>query len=271
MPLIQVIVYAVIQGLTEFLPVSSTAHLVLLPWLMHWEDPGLTFDVALHLGTLLALVAYYWKDWIDLLGGAAGMQPGLSRQHYSQQRWLLGWMVVATIPAGVAGYLFEHRVETQARQPMVIAASLIGVAGLMIWAERRAHQDKRISQISFLDTLWIGVLQALALIPGVSRSGITITAGLFRGLNREASARFSFLLATPIIAGAALKKALEIHHTGLSPEMRAPFICGIILSAVVGWITLRILTVFYEKHSLEGFAFYRVALGIFILAIGFLR
>jgi undecaprenyl-diphosphatase len=270
-PLSQVIVYAIIQGLTEFLPVSSTAHLVLVPWLMHWEDPGLTFDVALHLGTLLALVGYYWKDWIDILGVAVGGRPSLSRQHYGEQRRLLWWMVAATLPAGLAGYLFERYVENQARRPFVIATSLIVVAGLMYWAEHREHKDKRITQITFLDALFIGVAQAVALIPGVSRSGITITAGLFRGLNREASARFSFLLATPVIAGAALKKTLEIHRTGLTPEMHAPFICGIILSAVVGWITLRILTFFYAKHSLDGFAIYRIALGLFILMVGFLR
>lgn len=271
MPLEQVLVYAVIQGLTEFLPVSSTAHLVLLPWLFHWEDPGLTFDVALHLGTLLALLGFYWRDWIDILGVALGARRVYFRQEYAEQRTFLWWMIVATVPAAVAGALFEKFFETEARRHDLIAASLIGIALLMYVAERLATQQKKIRQMTFGDTLFIGCLQAVALVPGVSRSGITITAGLFRGLTRGAAARFSFLLSTPIIAGAALKKGWEIHHSGIPREMLAPFVCGIILAAVVGWFTLRILTLFYEKYSLRGFLFYRIALGIFILAVGLMR
>ncbi len=271
MPLSQVIVYAVIQGLTEFLPISSTAHLVLAPWLFHWKDPGLTFDVALHAGTLIALLGYYWRDWVDLLGLALGSKTTRYYRAYAERRTLLWWMVAATIPAAVAGALGEKYFENEARQYFIIAASLIGVALLMQLAEWRSTRTKHLNEMTFADTFVIGCLQAVALIPGVSRSGITITAGLFRGLTRGDSARFSFLLATPIIAGAALKKGLEIHHTGLSLEMRGPFICGIILSAVVGWITLRLLTFFYEKYSLRSFILYRIALGIIILAIGLTR
>ena len=271
MPLIQVIVYAVIQGVTEFLPVSSTAHLVLAPWFFHWKDPGLTFDVALHTGTLLALVVYYWKDWVDLLIGGLGIGKTRFYQEYAERRQLLWWIVVATIPGAVAGVLGESYFEHQARQHDIIAASLIGVAVVMYFAEHYTSRHKELRQMTFLDTVFIGCLQAVALIPGVSRSGITITAGMFRGLNRGAAARFSFLLATPIIAGAAIKKGLEVHHTGLPPEMRVPLICGIILSAIVGWITLRLLTIFYEKHSLDGFMIYRVALGVVIFAVGMMR
>jgi undecaprenyl-diphosphatase len=271
LPFEQVFVYAVIQGLTEFLPISSTAHLVLIPWLFHWQDPGLTFDVALHLGTLFALLSYYWRDWVDLLGGAFGVKRVYFNRQYMENRRLLWWMVVATIPAAVAGVLFEKYFENEVRQYYVIGVSLILVGLIMFLAERKATQKKHISQMTFLDTLIVGCLQALALIPGVSRSGITITAGLFRNMTRTSAARFSFLLATPIIAGAALKKAWEVHHTGLPVEMRAPFVCGIIVSAVVGWITLRILAIFYEKYTLNGFVFYRIALGVFILVLGLMR
>ncbi|MBZ5538390.1 MAG: undecaprenyl-diphosphatase UppP [Acidobacteriia bacterium] len=271
MPIEQVIVYAIIQGLTEFLPVSSTAHLVLVPWLMHWQDPGLTFDVALHLGTLIALLIFYWRDWIDILGTAFGLRRAVFDSDYAERRTLLWWMVLATIPAAVAGGLFEKYFEHEVRQYYIIAGSLIGVAVVMYFAERLSAQQKKIHAMTFGDTIFIGCFQAVALIPGVSRSGITITAGLFRGLTRGAAARFSFLLSTPIIAGAAAKKALEIHHTGIPPEMRIPFAVGILVAAVAGWITLRFLTSFYERHSLNSFMVYRIGLGILILVIGLMR
>ncbi len=271
MPLSQAIVYGIIQGLTEFLPVSSTAHLVLAPWFFHWIDPGLTFDVALHVGTLAALLAYYWRDWVDLLAGAFGSQKTYFYSEYADRRKLLWWMVVATIPGAVAGAWGEKYFEDEARYWPVIAASLIGVAILMFFAERYLPKRKSLNQMTFMDTFVVGCFQAVALIPGVSRSGITITAGMFRGMKRGDSARFSFLLASPIVAGAAFKKGLEVYHTGLPPEMRVPMICGIILSAVVGWITLRFLTSFYEKFTLKGFMVYRIALGILILVVGFLR
>ncbi|MBZ5555331.1 MAG: undecaprenyl-diphosphate phosphatase [Acidobacteriia bacterium] len=271
MPIEQVIVYAIIQGLTEFLPVSSTAHLVLVPWLMHWQDPGLTFDVALHLGTLIALLAFYWRDWTDILGTAFGLRRAVFDHDYAERRTLLWWMVIATIPAALAGGLFEKYFEHEVRQYYIIAGSLIGVALVMYFAERWAAQQKKIHAMTFGDTIFIGCFQAVALIPGVSRSGITITAGLFRGLTRGAAARFSFLLSTPIIAGAAAKKALEVHHTGIPPEMRMPFAVGIVVAAVAGWITLRFLTSFYEKHSLNAFMVYRIGLGVLILVIGLMR
>lgn len=271
MPIQQAMVYAVIQGLTEFLPISSTAHLVLLPWLMHWEDPGLTFDVALHLGTLLALLSFYGRDWFDILGTALGKKKATFNAQYADNRALLGWMVIATLPAAVAGILFEKYFENEARQYYIIATSLIGVALIMFWAERTSAKQKKLNQMNFFDTLVVGCLQAVALIPGVSRSGITITAGLFRGLERGTAARFSFLLSTPIIAGAVAKKGWEIHHTGITPDMRAPFVCGIVLSAVVGWLTLRMLTAFFEKYTLNSFIIYRIILGVVILTIGLMR
>jgi undecaprenyl-diphosphatase len=270
-PIEQVIVYAVIQGLTEFLPVSSTAHLVLVPWLFHWEDPGLTFDVALHVGTLVALLSFYWRDWFDILAMAFGSRKAVFDREYAERRTLLWWMIVATIPAAVAGALFEKYFEHEVRQYYIIAASLIGLACVMYIAERFTPQRKKIHEMTFGDTIFIGCLQAVALIPGISRSGITITAGLFRGLTRGASARFSFLLSTPIIAGAAIKKGWEIHRTGIPAEMRVPFLVGIILAAVIGWITLRLLTTFYEKHSLDSFMVYRILLGVLILVIGMMR
>lgn len=237
---------------------------------MHWQDPGLTFDVALHLGTLLALVAFYWRDWLDILGAALWKGSTHDAQLAGQRR-LLWWMVIATLPAALAGGLFEKYFENEARRYYIIAASLIGVAVVMYLAERFPRPRKDLGQMTFRDTLFVGCLQAVALIPGVSRSGITISAGLFRHLNREASARFSFLLSTPIIAGAAAKKALDVHHEGVPPEMRTPFLIGILVAAIVGWVTLKALTTFYKKHSLNSFVVYRIILGVIILIVGLSR
>src|SRR6266516_4564503 len=185
MPLYQAIILAVVQGLTEFLPISSTAHLVLFPWLLGWKDPGLTFDVALHAGTLAAVAIYFWRVWVRMAAAALGL--GTSTETSRVERRLFWFLVIGTIPGGIAGFLFERAVEEKLRQPWLIAVSLI-VVGLLMWAGDRAEShDKPIERTSLADSLWIGAAQALAIIPGVSRSGATMTAGLFRGLTREAS------------------------------------------------------------------------------------
>lgn len=267
MPLYQAIVLAIVQGLTEFLPISSTAHLVLFPWLLGWKDPGLTFDVALHAGTLVAVLLYFWRYWLDMLRIISGVgepsNPGLK-----ENRRLFWFLVLATIPAGVAGLLFEHAAEEELRSPLIIGAALI-VVGLLMWAgERLGRREQDLGHVAFLDSLLVGVAQAFAVIPGVSRSGATMTAGLFRGMTRETSARFSFLLSTPIIAGAALKKGLEIRHTGLPPEMRLAFIVGAILAAVVGYLVIAILIRYLERRTFRIFVIYRVALGVIVLGLG---
>src|SRR5439155_1730148 len=216
MPLYQAIVLAIIQGLTEFLPVSSTAHLTLFPWFLGWKDPGLTFDVALHSGTLVAVLLYFWRMWMDMLWGAAGQGKG-SPAEIQEKRRLFWYLVVGTIPGGIAGYLFERAAEEEFRTPMVIGVAMIVVALLMWAGEHFSRREESLSQVSFADSIVVGIGQAVAVVPGVSRSGITMTAGLFRGMTRETAARFSFLLSTPLIAGAALKKGLDIiRHEGLS-------------------------------------------------------
>lgn len=202
MPIYQVVVLAVIQGITEFLPISSTAHLALVPWLFHWKDPGLIFDIALHVGTLVAVLIYFFNDWVQIVahgfGYQAGTDPDLKRS--PKLLWLLA---IATIPAGIFGWLFEKQAETTLRSPYIIAAMLIVVGVLMWLGERAGRRQKDIGLVSPLDAIVIGISQALAVIPGTSRSGITITTGLFRDLDRYTAARFSFLLSTPTIAGAA--------------------------------------------------------------------
>jgi len=276
MPVYQAIVLAIVQGLTEFLPVSSTAHLWLVPWIMKWNDPGLTFDVALHAGTLVAVLLYFWRYWLEMIKmvlgikGDSGGAP-VKAGHVTllgENRQLFWFLVIATIPGGIAGALLERAAEEKLRSPFVVGPALI-IVGLLMWAGERAGKENRdLGQVGLWDSLIVGVAQAFAVIPGVSRSGSTMTAGLFRGMNRETAARFSFLLSTPLIAGACLKKGWEIHHAGLAADMRLPFLLGILVSAVVGYAVIAVLIRYLERHTFTIFVVYRVILGVILLAVG---
>ncbi len=276
MPIYQAVVLAIVQGLTEFLPVSSTAHLWLVPWILKWQDPGLTFDVALHAGTLVAVLLYFWRYWLEMIKmvlGISGNNSGAPAKAgtmtlLGENRQLFWFLVIATIPGGIAGWLFERAADEKLRSPFIIGPALI-IVGLLMWAgERMGSEDHNLGQVSLLDSIVVGVAQAFAVIPGVSRSGSTMTAGLFRGMNRETAARFSFLLSTPLIAGACLKKGLEIHHAGVSADMRLPFVFGIIVSAVVGYAVIAALIRYLERRTFTIFVVYRVILGVILLAVG---
>src|SRR6202041_97281 len=208
MPLFQAIVLALVQALTEFLPVSSTAHLVLFPWLLHWQDPGEAFDVALHAGTLVAVLLYFWKDWLTLTLCGLGMKypSNTPDQEVAQHKRLFWYMVIGTIPGAILGKLFDKQIEEHLRLPGIIGISMVGIALIMWWADSRARLKRTIDQSNITDAIAISSAQALPPWPGVSRSGITITAGLFRNFTREAATRFSFLLSAPLIAGAVVSK-----------------------------------------------------------------
>ena len=267
MPLYQAIVLAIIQGLTEFLPVSSTAHLTLFPWFLGWKDPGLTFDVALHAGTLVAVLVYFWRLWVDMLLAAAG-QGKRSTAEIEEKSKLFWYLVIGTIPGGIAGYLFEHAAEEQLRRPMIIGVAMIVVALLMWAGERFSRREEGLGQVTFPDSIVVGAAQAFAVIPGVSRSGVTMTAGLFRNMTRETAARFSFLLSTPLIAGAALKKGLKIRHEGLPTEMKLPFVVGIVVSGLVGYVVIAWLIRYLERRTFRVFIVYRLALGVVVILWG---
>lgn len=268
MPLYQVIVLAVVQGITEFLPISSSAHLALAPWLLNWKDQTLVFDIALHLGTLAAVLLYFWRDLLQLTAQGFGRRVGTDAELARNRKlfWLIG---AATVPVGVAGLLVHDLAEDVWRHNRIlIGGMLVGVGLLMAVAERIGKRKKGIGEIGFVDSMIIGAAQALALVPGTSRSGITITAGLFRDINRAAAARFSFLLSTPAIAAAAAKAVLDLHkHGGVPDHMRTPFALGIVLSAVTGCLVIGFLLRYLREHTLKFFVYYRVIFGIMVIAL----
>jgi len=255
----QAMIFGALQGLTEFLPISSTAHLILLPWAVGWPDPGLSFDVALHLGTLIALLIYFRTEWIALIGSALGILRGRTQTPDARMAMQI---IVATIPGAIAGALFEHKVEDALRAPQVIAIMLIALALVLAVAELMGQRKKGLGEISWTDAITVGVAQALAIVPGVSRSGITITAGLFRNFNRETAARFSFYLSTPIIAGAVAKKSLDVIKAGATIQQLTPFILGILASAIVGYLAIAFMMRYLQTRTTYLFIYYRIALGI---------
>ncbi len=271
MPLFQVIVLAIVQGITEFLPVSSSAHLTILPWLLGWKDPGLEFDIALHVGTLLAVLGYFFKDWLQIVLEGFGVNYG-GDPELKPNRMLLWMIALGSIPAGIAGLVFREQAENAWRSPWIIGTMLI-LIGLLMWvAERISAKSRNLSHLNFIDAGLIGLSQALAIVPGTSRSGITIATGLFRKFDRVAAARFSFLLSTPVIAGAALS---ALHHLrkqgGVAPDMRVPFMLGIVISAVVGAAVIALFMRFLQNRTLYPFIYYRIVFGIIVLALAAFR
>lgn len=267
---------AIVQGITEWLPISSTAHLFLTRWLLGWPEPGITFDVALHVGTLLSALIYFAPTWLRLVKVALGgkvrisdetAEHALSPEETKQERLLLWFLMAATVPGALAGVLLKKQVEHTFRSAELMAWMMIVVAFIMWWADRVATQRKTLTHVTFGDAMIIGVAQATALVPGVSRSGSTISAALFRGLSRDAAARFSFLLSTPIIAGASLVKAREVWKEGLAPEMHLPFLVGTVVSAIVGYAAIAGLVRYLRTRDLKIFVVYRVLFGIIILAL----
>ena len=271
MPLLQVVVLAIVQGLGEFLPISSTAHLIVVPWLLGWQDPGLTYDVALHVGTLAAVLAYFFRTWVQILLHGFGI--GWGDDEMLRQNPKLLWLLAAgTIPGGIIGFLFEKQADTSLRSPILIGVMMI-LIGLVMWAgEKWGARQKGLGAVSLADSLVVGCAQALAIVPGVSRSGVTITAGLFRNLDRVAAARFSFLLATPIIAGAALKKLYDVlKHGGIPAGMHMPFALGILISGLTGWAVIAFFLRYLQHRTLNFFVYYRLVFGILVIALAVSR
>jgi undecaprenyl-diphosphatase len=276
MPLFQAIILALVQALTEFLPVSSTAHLILFPWLLHWPDPGEAFDVALHAGTLLAVALYFFKDWLTLIiCGLGGKYPANAlAEEVAQHKRLFWYMIVGTIPGAILGKLFDKQIEEHLRLPAIIGVSMVLIALLMWWADAKAKQLRKVEQSDLGDAVAIGSAQALALWPGVSRSGITITAGLFRNFTREAATRFSFLLSAPLIAGAVAAKTpalIKLHRAGELDLPLSTLAISVAVSGIAGYFVIAFFLKYLQTRTLKVFIVYRLVFGIIVLILAFLQ
>lgn len=255
-----VIFLSVIQGISEFLPISSSAHLLVAPWLFKLADPGLGFDAAIHIGTAIALLVFFYKDFWKLI---------------RERSPLLGYIIVASVPAAILGFLGDKWIETQLHgssyAPLIVGVGMIAFSFLLLYIDSTAKLERDSSKLNLKDTLIVGFAQALALIPGTSRSGITMTAGLWRGLKREDAARFSFLLAAPISLGAGLYKAYGlIKHP--EPSVSAlSLLVGILVSGLVGMAVIKWLLKYVSTHNLRAFVIYRFVFGLVVIAFWVLR
>jgi undecaprenyl-diphosphatase len=334
------VVLGIVQGLTEFLPISSSGHLVLVPWLLGWPEHSLTFDVALHMGTLAALLAFFWRDlvvlvaawlpdrwrevrwrdvrwrevrwrevrwrevrlpdvrWRDVrwrevvsgvrawlnerygrlgivpqaaLAGSAPSGPAILDPVRRQQRRLGVGLLVASLPAALIGALFSDRIEAGFRSPVLIAILLVAGAVIMAAADRVGTKSLELKDVGLTQAVIVGVAQALALAPGVSRSGITLAAALFLGLNREAAARYVFLLGIPVTAGAGVFQLRHLLRDGIPVDERAAFALGVLSSLVVGILAIRFLLRYLRRHNLDVFVYYRIALAAFVLLVAAMR
>jgi undecaprenyl-diphosphatase len=258
------LVLGAIQGFTEILPISSSAHLILFPLLFHWPESGITFDVALHLGTLIALCLYFWRD---ILGLSVNLTDGVRRGTFASQATRLPLYILAgTVPAAIVGKLYENPIEEIFRKsPVTIAVFLVAFGFILAFADKIGRKRLNMEGVTLGSSLIIGLAQCLALFPGVSRSGITITAALFLGFRRETAARFSFLLSLPIVAGAALLKLGELVRNGIPEGEMKMLLIGVSTSALVGYVSIAFLLKFIQKHSLSPFVWYRFFVGAGIL------
>jgi undecaprenyl-diphosphatase len=261
--LTQSIILGIVQGTTEILPISSTAHLALLPWFFKWKDPGLGFDVALHLGTLLAIIYYFWRDFVLIFNEFIQGAHECSFKDYPNGK--IGFfIIVATIPGALSGLIFEEQAAGILRHPLIIAIAVFIFGIILYLGDIFSRRRRKILEMNLFDCLVIGISQALAIIPGVSRSGITITGGLIRNFRREEAARFSFLLSAPLIAGAVL---LESKHLDFTAVTNPAFATGVFTSTVFGFLSIKYLLIYVQKSSYNVFVIYRVLLSALIFFV----
>ena len=297
MTIAQALLLGVLQGATEFLPISSSGHLVLVPWLLGWPAPGLAFDAVVHWGTALAIIIYFWRDWVALflaalrflgaalgrlrtslspgqlpvredVSGPGGPHAGSQASVAARQAWFI---LLGTLPAGFIGYLLEDFFENMFSRPAAAAVFLLVTAALLVASERYGRRERDLDTLTWPDAVLIGLAQALAILPGISRSGSTIAAGLARGLRRTAAARFSFLLATPIVLGAGVFKVLDLVQAGgLSAQVPALEV-GDLVAGVVALGCIHFLMRYLQSRRLYPFAVYCAGAGVACLLIWLVR
>ena len=273
MNLLQSIILGVVQGLTEFLPISSSAHLVLVPYLMGWEIPenvAFVFDVLVQVATLIGIITYFWHDLISIL---RAMWNGiLAKKPLADFQARLGWLLIlASIPAGLFGILVKDAVEAAFSDPVMTALFLFVTAGLLIVAERVGKRTRELSQLTWWDAIWIGLFQAAAIFPGISRSGATITGGMTRNLERPSAARFSFLMSIPIMLAAGVLASADLASTPELSSYLPVSIPGFVVAGVVGYLSIRWLLRYLIRHPLYIFAVYCVGLGVITILVTWLR
>jgi undecaprenyl-diphosphatase len=262
MSLLEALIYGILQGLGEFLPISSTAHITLAPWFFGWRQPGLSFDIALHMGTLVAVVAFFWKDWIKLI------KAGLTDVKSTEGK-LFWFIALACVPGGVLGLIFEEQIETTFRDSKLLIGIMLLVMGIVIYvADKYSKSEIELKEIGLKQSFLIGVSQALAMIPGVSRSGITMATGRVMKIKRKDAARFTFLLSTPFILLGGVYKAKDIVNTQVET---LPFIVAVATSAVVGVFSIKFLLDYLKRKGFGVFAVYRIILGIVVIATALVR
>ena len=268
MTIFQAFVLGIIQGLTELLPISSSAHLNLVPWMFGWNITE-SFDVALHFGTLIAIILYFYKDWIELIvkkkdkkkdASQINMKDSIKNlRRFPNKSKMLWYLVISTIPGGIIGFLLDHKIgDSLANNPLLIAIMLIIMGIILYIADKKLPEKTEYEDINFIQSFLIGLSQALAFIPGVSRSGITMTTGRLLGVSREGSARYSFMLSMPIVLAATLYKAKDFVFD-------LPFIVGVATSTIVGIIVIKFLLNYLKKGDFKVFAYYRVIVGIVVI------
>ena len=267
MSIIQAIILGIVQGITELLPISSSAHLNLIPWIFNWTQSELfniefeAFDVALHAGTLLAIGIFFFKDWIELIKG--GWNLAIKKQKTTEGK-MFWYIVLATIPGGAIGFLLDHFLEDMLTKPVIIALCLIVMGIVLYLVDENSKSDTNYEEMTLKQTFFIGLSQCLAFIPGVSRSGVTMTMGRLLGVDRTSVAKYSFMLSAPIVLGATIFKLKDFVFS-------IPFFIGIAVSFLVGLVVIKFLLQYLQKGSFKVFAIYRVIIGIIVLALVFIR
>ncbi len=260
MDILQAILLGLLQGITEFIPISSSGHLVLVPWLLGWESPGLVFDTVVHWGTLVAVLAYFWRDWLALI---TAWLRGLLRWDWGDPLARLMWLlIVGTIPAVVLGFLLEDFFESLFSEPVWVSIFLLVTAGLLALSERLGSRTRGLDELGWPDAAVIGLGQAMAIAPGISRSGATIATGLFRGLERPAAARFSFLLSAPIIFGAGLLQLVDLVSTPNAQAQVPALLAGFLAAAIGGYLCIWGLLRYLQRGQLYPFAIYCAGMGV---------
>lgn len=265
MQIYQSLILGIVQGLTELLPISSSAHLFIIPWIFSWKIPE-SFDVALHFGTLLAIGIFFFKDWIELIKG--GYKTAIKKEKNPEGR-MFWYIVIATIPGGLIGFILDKYAENILTQPVIIAIALILMGLVLYFVDKRAKNKTNYENLTFKQTFIVGLSQSLAFIPGVSRSGITMTTGRAMGIKREAVAKYSFMLSAPIVLGATVFKISDFIEYFLIADTVGivAFIIGVFASFIVGILVIKFLLEYLKKGSFKIFAIYRVIIGILVLAI----